>query len=177
MKWKFLDSLDPQLCRVMVFWKLSYEMVFCWSRRVGRGFVENIHVEFFWKLPGKRACDVLLERRLERTCDVWKVYKYNPVDSGLFLPLIAGLHWSLLTLVFADDSLALVHFAFFIETHQRPSRDILAASCLSVSSGSNCYYRSVNSIFKWIVLLLLIRVNWIANILTMKSGITPENYF
>lgn len=37
---------------------------------VGRGFVESIHVEFFWKLPGKRACDVLLEQRLERTCDV-----------------------------------------------------------------------------------------------------------
>ena len=37
---------------------------------------------FFWKQPGKRACDVLLEWMLERTHDVWKGYKYNPRDSG-----------------------------------------------------------------------------------------------
>jgi hypothetical protein len=37
---------------------------------------------FFWKLLGKRACDVLLDWTLERTCDIWKGYKYNPTDSG-----------------------------------------------------------------------------------------------
>jgi hypothetical protein len=31
-------------------------------------FAENRHMVFFWKLPGKRACDVLLEWILERTC-------------------------------------------------------------------------------------------------------------
>jgi hypothetical protein len=45
-------------------------------------FVENRHVVFFWKIPGKGACDVLLEQTLERTCDVWKQFKYNPIDSG-----------------------------------------------------------------------------------------------
>jgi hypothetical protein len=33
---------------------------------------------FFWKQPGTRACDVLLER----LCDVWKGYKYEPTNSG-----------------------------------------------------------------------------------------------
>jgi hypothetical protein len=37
---------------------------------------------FFWKLPGKRTCDVLLEQMLERTRDAWKVYIYNATDSG-----------------------------------------------------------------------------------------------
>jgi hypothetical protein len=31
-----------------------------------RMFVENSHMVFFWKLPGKRACDVLLVQTLER---------------------------------------------------------------------------------------------------------------
>jgi hypothetical protein len=34
---------------------------------VGGCFAENRHVVFFWKLPGKGACDVLLEWMLERT--------------------------------------------------------------------------------------------------------------
>jgi hypothetical protein len=37
---------------------------------------------FFWKLPGKGAHDVLLERMFERAHDVWKGYKCNPTDSG-----------------------------------------------------------------------------------------------
>jgi hypothetical protein len=35
---------------------------------------------FSWKLFRKRACDVLLEWMLERTCDVHKEYKYNPTE-------------------------------------------------------------------------------------------------
>jgi hypothetical protein len=45
---------------------------------VGRCFAENRCVVFFWKLPGERACDVLLEQMFERTWDVWKEYKSNP---------------------------------------------------------------------------------------------------
>jgi hypothetical protein len=30
-------------------------------------FAENRHVVFFWKQPGKRAWDVLLEQMLQRT--------------------------------------------------------------------------------------------------------------
>jgi hypothetical protein len=45
-------------------------------------FAEIRHAVFFWKLPGERACDVLLEWTLERTRDVCKGYKCNPTDSG-----------------------------------------------------------------------------------------------
>jgi hypothetical protein len=37
---------------------------------------------FFWKLPGKGACGVLLKWMLERTFDAWKRYKYNSTDSA-----------------------------------------------------------------------------------------------
>jgi hypothetical protein len=33
-KCKFLVSLEMQLCHVMFFWNLSYERMFCWSRRL-----------------------------------------------------------------------------------------------------------------------------------------------
>jgi hypothetical protein len=35
-------------------------------------------VVFFCKLSGERVCGVLMEWKLERICDVWKVYEYNP---------------------------------------------------------------------------------------------------
>ena len=41
---------------------------------------ENRRGVFFWKLPGERAFDVLLEQMPKKTCDVWK--KYNTTDSG-----------------------------------------------------------------------------------------------
>ena len=63
----------------------------------------------FWKLPGKRACDALLERTRERTGDFWKEYKYNPTDSGWecgvgspWHPLLMIWQWSWLMLVFID---------------------------------------------------------------------------
>ena len=56
---------------------------------------------------------------IEKTHDVWKEYKYNATDSGqmtflhwLTLQIFDDLHWALLTLVFADDTLALVCLAF-----------------------------------------------------------------
>ena len=64
-------------------------------------FAENIHMVFSWMLSGERACDVLLECTLERTCDVWKEYKYSPID-GMTL-----WHWFVL-LVFVDASLILI---------------------------------------------------------------------
>jgi hypothetical protein len=38
---------------------------------------------FFWKLPGKKACDILLECMLERTHGIWKGYNYKITDIGL----------------------------------------------------------------------------------------------
>jgi hypothetical protein len=37
---------------------------------------------FFWKMPWGKACEILLDRTLERPCRVWKVNKYNPTISG-----------------------------------------------------------------------------------------------
>jgi hypothetical protein len=50
----------------------------------------------FWKLPGKKAWDVLLEQMLERTRDVWEGYKDNPTDSWLMLSGIGSPCHSLL---------------------------------------------------------------------------------
>jgi hypothetical protein len=45
-------------------------------------FAENRYIMFFLKLSGKGACDVLLEWMLERTRDVWKGYRYIPINNG-----------------------------------------------------------------------------------------------
>jgi hypothetical protein len=63
---------------------------------MGGRFVENRHVVFFWKVPGKGACDVLLEWTLERTQDVWKGYKCNLSDSWAMLSGIGSPCHSLL---------------------------------------------------------------------------------
>ena len=57
---------------------------------MGGCFAENRHVVFFWKLPGKMTCNVLLERMLKRTCGVWEGYKSNPTDRGL--PCVVLVH-------------------------------------------------------------------------------------
>ena len=49
---------------------------------MGEYFAENRHMVVFWELPGKKACDILLEWMLERTHVVWNGYKYSPTDSG-----------------------------------------------------------------------------------------------
>jgi len=63
MKLEFVVLLETQWCCVM-FSGNSYEGC-CWSTQVRGGFAENRHM-LFWKLPGEGACDVLLERMLER---------------------------------------------------------------------------------------------------------------
>lgn len=49
---------------------------------MGGGIAENRHMAFFWKVPWKRACSILLERTLEKIYSVWRGYKNNPTDSG-----------------------------------------------------------------------------------------------
>ena len=47
-----------------------------------RGYMaENRHMVFIWRMSDERLYDVLLEWMLEKTCDVWKEYKYNPIES------------------------------------------------------------------------------------------------
>jgi hypothetical protein len=39
---------------------------------MGRCFAKNRYVLFFWRQPGKGACNVLLEQMPESTHDIWK---------------------------------------------------------------------------------------------------------
>lgn len=160
----------------MLFWKLSYERTFCWSRHVRGCLAENRLMVVFWKLSGERACDVLLGQTLKRTCDVWKGCKHNPTDSGqcfqhwFVLQLFTGLCWSLLMLVFTDntrvDSLLIFAYHDFIETNA-PKAFWWYSSCfllllwicanrqsLVISSGLNSCY--------WLMFGVLL-VNWTAN--------------
>ena len=50
VKWKCLVSLETQLCHVMFFWKLSYERMFCWSRRMRGCFADTGTWEDVWCL-------------------------------------------------------------------------------------------------------------------------------
>jgi hypothetical protein len=67
---------------VILFWKLPYERMFLLKQTHGRMLAKDRHMVFFWKLPGKRACDVLPEWTLKKTHDVWKGYKNNLTNSG-----------------------------------------------------------------------------------------------
>ena len=85
------------------FWKLSYERMLCWEQ-TGGVFQEAARGQ-------GEAHEVWLEWMLERTCDIWKGYKYNPADTGQWmlwhwftLLRFASLRWALLTLVFTDDT-------------------------------------------------------------------------
>ena len=60
---------------------------------------------------------------LEGTLEVWKEFKYSPIDSGpmdnivafIHLALFDGLLWVLLVLILADNAVILVHLAFFAD--------------------------------------------------------------
>ena len=75
---------------------------------MGGCFAQNRLMMFLGGQPGKRTCDVLLEQMLERTRDVWKKYKYSPIDSGHHsgismpchtLPVFATHCWALLRML------------------------------------------------------------------------------
>lgn len=85
-----------------VLLRLTWGRMFCWEPAC----------DVFWKLCGKRACNVLEEWMLERTCVIWKVYKYNlTVDNTVWqcfaLLFFSSLLWTLLTLAFTDATVAL----------------------------------------------------------------------
>lgn len=73
-------------------------------------FAENRHV-FLWKLSGERACDVWWSGHLGGHMIFGKSINITQptVDNALALVLLAGLLWASLI---ADDTIALVHFAF-----------------------------------------------------------------
>ena len=120
------------------------------------GLVLQPSLEWMWQ-----------EWNLERSHDVWKGHGYNPTDNG----------WH------PDHYL----FDFNKEMHQRTCGSVLAASwCFCgfvlvyrnlVSSVLNSICWFMNGVCMWDKLLLLICVNWIADILTIQIGFIPKNYF
>lgn len=99
---------------------------------------------FFWKVSGVRAGDVLLEWMLEMTIDVWKEYKYSPID-GMTL-----WHWFVL-LVFVDASLILIFACHDFIERSAPKNFwrcfgcflLISQTCadqwsLNISSGLSC---------------------------------------
>lgn len=93
---------------------------------------------FFWKLPGARACDILLERTLKRT-HIWKGSRYNTTDHGrrcVVLVRLATLGCS--SLGFADDAGALVSLAFFADhrvCREKHTKELLLDLAASKDSG------------------------------------------
>ena len=122
---------------------LGGDVLLC-CRHLGGCFVENRHVMFFWKLPGKGVCDTFLAQILDRTCDVRKRYKYNTTDSEGHCAI--GFLWTLLIMFFTDNAVALVHLAFFNDQmYQGTSHAVgschlyLLTENLMVSCGLNCH--------------------------------------
>ena len=173
--------------------KETHAWLFWWDLECG-GF-------FFWKLPGKRACGVLLEWMLQRTLDVWKGLKHHlKVDNIVALVCLGvllvfdGLCWCWSSLMmlwhwFTLPSSLIIICHDFIERNTPKnvwwySGGFLLllktwADCQSLlaSFGSNFHCWCMNGICEWIKLPLLICVNWIAEILTTHIGFSPKYYF
>ena len=54
-KWRFLVSLETQLCHIMLCWKLSCERTFCWNRHMRGYFAEEDTGEGIWYFAGTGA--------------------------------------------------------------------------------------------------------------------------
>lgn len=135
----------------------------------GGWFAQNRPVMFFWKLPGQRSCDVLLEWMLDRTPDVGKVIT--------------------ITQQTVDNPVALVHLAFFTD-HLLPwlHRERHTKELLWYSRGFLLLPRTqADWQSLWIIpeetvrlcheLPRLIPVNSAVDILTLKVGIAQKNFF
>lgn len=133
----------------------------------------------------ERGAWFLLEQMLDRTCNVWKRYKYNPTDSErhcVAMVYLATLCW--FSLGFADAHLHWQHYSTGSscllcwhqrerEMHQRTSCDSLPVSChfcelrptdrqtLVISVGSHCRCWFLYGVCEWNELRLFICVNWI----------------
>ena len=116
MKWRFLVSLETQLCHVIFFsGNCLMRGCFAWSRHMGGCSAENRHMVFFWKLSGKRAYDAFA--RTDTWENMWCInITQKPVEDAWFvLPFFAG------------HCLSWLHRE---KHHQRTSRDVLVASCI-----------------------------------------------
>ena len=180
-------SLETRLHHVIFFWKLSYERMFCWEQAC------SVFLE-----AAREKGNVWVAWTLERTCDAWKGCKYNLTGSGRYSGLSspchsACFHWALLTLVFTDNAVALVHPDFFADHHllwlHREKFSWYSGGFLLlvwtrangqslwISSGLNCHCWFVIGVSDCMELPLLLPVNWSTDIQTTKMGTAPKNHF
>ena len=149
-----------------ILWRLSFVMWFFFWNWLMRGwfagadtlgvlFVENRHVVLFWKLPGTRVCDAFLVQMLERAYNAWN--GNSTTDSGGHCGI--DFLWAFLILFFTDDTVALVHLAFFTDQmYQRTFHAVdscllgLLTEILLVSCGLNYHCWFMNSVCEWIEL-------------------------
>jgi hypothetical protein len=108
-------------------------------------------VGLFWKLPDKRACDVFLQWRLERTHNVRRGCKYSPttVDGSSCHSLLVFL-WAFLSSLRTREMAHLTVFTDhcchdFLETHQSISFVIVTFLLLLMiqADWQNLYVSSV----------------------------------
>ena len=121
VKWKFLVSLETQLCHVIFFWKLSCERMLCWSRQV-RG-----HLMLCWS--GCLRGSMLLRKNINKIPQ--RVRGYSCVAMPCSALLVFAGHGSPTSV----DSCPFCVALWFL-------LDIAATtdSCLVFAIGLDCWY-------------------------------------
>lgn len=95
---------------------------------------------------------------------------------------ISSLCYSLLTLVFTDNTVVLTHLATLKYVWWTSGGFLLLLwtmttwQSLAVPYEMNSHYRFITGDCEWIVLPLLIHLNQTATILTIKIGFSPKKY-
>jgi hypothetical protein len=79
----------------------------------GEDFVEDRHMMFCWKLPGERH--VMFSQSKHIMFGKSVSITQQTMDGALARVSLAALCWS--SLGFTDDTVALIHLAFFTDLH------------------------------------------------------------
>ena len=124
---------------------------------------------FFWKLSCEKGVDVL------QKTDIQKEYNQNPTNSERRIMHCYTVKCFTSSLVFDGLSQSSLHRQKCAKQRFVVFQLILAASTDSCQFGGTLW-------FFWTKMLLLIHscyflLNWTAGTLTIKSGITPNNYY
>ena len=148
LKWKFLVSLETQLCYMMYFLKWSCERMFCWSRYM-RG-----HVMFCWSIHLRGH--IMFGKSISRIWQTVKGYSY------IATPCKASLVFTDFTHHAALGSSSLIFACCDFIKRNTPK---------NFSQYSSYFWWSFKVSARLSRSLLL---DWTADILIMKIGIAPK---
>lgn len=151
LRWKFLVSVETHLCRMISFWTLSCERMFCWSGCLRR-----------WVMFGKS------ESRTPRTvkgCSCFATPGLRPYHPERARSRLFCYTCNLLLVFVHREKCAKERLmVFWLTLAGSADSDRLAEPC------SFCCIELLLLIHVWCLLLV-----WTAGILT-RTGITPRNY-